>query len=115
MTQHVKLIHRDKHAVLNFHDLRSIDANSAHRIKAEVKGLLREDTKHLFIDLEGISFIDSTGFGALISILKTIKGQDGHMLLFNVSEEIAELMDLMQLTTVFEVKRNLAEAEASIK
>jgi len=115
MTQHVKLETKPEYSIIRFNDLTNIDANSAHRVKAEVKGVITLETKNLFVDLAGIGFIDSTGFGALISILKSMKGQEGRMLLFNVSPEIEELMDLMQLTTVFDVQKNLSAAEAAIK
>lgn len=114
MTQHVKIQDQTKFSILSFEGIKNLDANSAHRVKAEIKGLISEDMKNVIVDLNSIQFVDSTGFGALISILKTIKSRDGRMILIGVSEEVRELMDLMQLLSVFEMCSTLAEAESQL-
>lgn len=90
--------------------MKSLDANNAHRVKAEIKGIVDENTQNLLLDFSKVHFVDSTGFGALISVLKTMKGQGGNLILFNLSPEVTELMDLMQLGSVFEVKKTEQEA-----
>lgn len=115
MTQFVKLDQKGKYSILQFQNLKNLDANSAHRVKAEVKGLLDDEVKSVIVDLENIQFIDSTGFGALISILKTVKSRGGRLILSSVSNEVQELMDLMQLLTVFDLKANVQEAELDLK
>jgi anti-sigma B factor antagonist len=113
MTQHVELEKKTGYSIVSFKDLKNIDANSALRVKAEISGLLDEDTCFLIIDLEGVRFIDSTGFGMLISVLKVITGRKGRLILCGVSDDVRELMDLMQLLSVFEIKPSLKEAAAS--
>ncbi|TNE80676.1 MAG: anti-sigma factor antagonist [Bacteroidetes bacterium] len=114
MTQSIKIDKQGSNAILRFQDTKNLDANNAHRIKGEVRGILDPGIKNLLIDLGTIHFVDSTGFGALIAILKTMKSQGGKLILFNVSNELEELMDLMQLLTVFEVKPTEKEALASL-
>ncbi|MDX5321207.1 MAG: STAS domain-containing protein, partial [Bacteroidota bacterium] len=82
--------------------------------KAEIKGLIDDQTKNIIADLEGIKFIDSTGFGALISVLKTVKSQNGKLILTGVSPEVRELMDLMQLLSVFTLSDSMAQAESQL-
>lgn len=101
--------------VFTFKDLKNIDVNAAHRIKAEIKGYMDNHNNHVIIDLDGIEFIDSTGFGALISILKTCKEKDKKLVLINVKSEILELMDLMQLLQVFDVKESLEDGIEFVK
>lgn len=110
MTQHVKILNQPACSVLSFEGLKNLDANSAHRVKAEIKGLLSDETINAVIDLSSIQFIDSTGFGALISVLKTVKGRNGNLILTGVSSELRELMDLMQLLNVFQLSDTVEEA-----
>ncbi len=114
MTQTIKITKDGPTAILRLPEAKNLDANNAHRIKGEVRGVLDPSIKNLLIDLGNIHFIDSTGFGALIAILKTMKSQGGKLILFNVSNELQELMDLMQLLTVFEVKPSELDALASL-
>src|SRR5688500_5226029 len=115
MTQYIQLDQKENHSLIRFKDLKNIDANTAHRVKAEVKGLLDEKTSNIIVDLHNINFIDSTGFGALISLLKTVKSRGGRLILSSVSNEVQELMDLMQLLNVFEIKKSIEDAENSLK
>jgi len=110
MTQHVKILSQPHYSILSFEGLKNLDANSAHRVKAEIKGLLDEQVVNAIIDLSSIHFIDSTGFGALISVLKTIKSRNGNLILSGVSSEVRELMDLMQLLNVFELSESVDDA-----
>lgn len=110
MTQHVKIQSQPTYSVLSFEGLKNLDANSAHRVKAEIKGLLDEEVVNAIIDLSSIQFIDSTGFGALISVLKTVKGRSGKLILAGVSSEVRDLMDLMQLLNVFELSNSVEDA-----
>lgn len=114
MTVHVKIHHQSLFSVLHFEGIKNLDANTAHRVKAEIKGLLSDSINNVIVDLSNIHFIDSTGFGALISILKTIKSRGGKMILSGVSDEVRELMDLMQLLNVFDLSKSIEEAESQI-
>lgn len=115
MATHTKLQLFDDYAILSFKELQNLDANVALRVKAEVKGLLDDVNKDLIISLNGIEFIDSTGFGSLISILKLIKNKDKKLALCMVSNEVKELMDLMQLNSIFKVYADVNLAAASFK
>ncbi len=103
MTQFVRLDTFPEYAIISFQGVSNLDANSALRVKAEMKGLIDEQVSNVLIDLSNVSFIDSTGFGTLISVLKTIKNKNGKLILVGVSPEVQELMDLMQLLNVFEL------------
>ncbi len=111
MNPQLNLTKEKNYSVLSFNQIKNIDAGSALRLKAEIKGLLDESILNLIIDLQGIQFIDSTGFGALISVLKTIRSRNGRLILCNASVEVVELMDLMQLLNVFERSPDLQTAQ----
>jgi hypothetical protein len=40
--------------VFTFKDLKNIDINAAHRVKAEIKGYMDNHDNHVIIDLDGI-------------------------------------------------------------
>ncbi|MDN5216800.1 STAS domain-containing protein [Fulvivirgaceae bacterium BMA12] len=89
--------------IVSFKDMDHLDARIAYRIKAELKGLISENENNIVMNLAGIDFIDSAGFGTIISGLKSSKKYGGDFKLCNASPTVMELMELMQLGNVFEV------------
>jgi len=58
---------------------------------------------NLIFDLQGISFIDSSGFGVFLSAMKAANNNYGQFKICNVDEEVMELFKLLQLHHVFEL------------
>lgn len=74
-----------------------------HELKAHLSG---PDTK-LIINLENISFIDSSGFGALISLLKVARSNNCQLKLCNINDELFKMFELIHLHKVFDIEENL--------
>jgi len=72
-------------------------------IKDELfKVLDRKKDKQIIIDLENITFIDSSGFSLIIDISKYASRQGKSVLFINLSEEVSELVELMKLQNLFQ-------------
>jgi len=59
------------------------------------------------LDLGGVSFIDSSGLGALVRSRKEAESQDKTLRLSNVSETTHRLLNLTGLAEVFDIRTNL--------
>lgn len=79
---------------------------NAEEVKNALTLLLRDYDK-LILDLEGISFIDSTGFGTLITVFKRARENDKALKICSVSPEALELMKITKLDNVFELHDNV--------
>lgn len=84
----------------NTNRLYALNANLA---KEKMNEVLIEPKSKLIIDFEGISFIDSSGFGALLSALKTSKENKSQIKLCNINKDVMELIELMQLDSIFDI------------
>ena len=70
--------------------------------------------RRLFIlDLNGVTFIDSSGLGALVACCSTIRKQGGTLKLIQVPDKVKSLLDLTKLTDFFELYANAEEAMQS--
>src|SRR6056297_2386527 len=85
---------------------------NAEEIKNSLTLLLR-DYDRLILDLEGVIFIDSTGFGTLITIFKRARENDKEFKICNISPEAMELMKITKLDNVFEIYDTLEDCIAS--
>lgn len=100
--------------VVSFNLDSKINVTVSQKIKVEVTKLINPHSK-LVMNLEGINYIDSTGFGMLLSILRTCKNNQSLLKLCNISPEVMELVKLLQLQTVFDIRNSLDDCLKSFE
>jgi len=81
----------------------------AQSLKEEVAQFLTKPNTKLILDMDGIEYVDSSGFGALLSILRNAKNNDSQFKLCNISDDVMELIRLLQLHNVFDICNSLDE------
>jgi len=79
-------------------------------LRERVKQLLEEGKKKILLNLADITFIDSSGVGALVSAFTSARSQGGDLKLTNLTEKFQETLMVTRLLTVFDVYDNEAEA-----
>lgn len=89
--------------IARFKNLNRFNYTISQSVKDDLNSILRNNNKKLIIDFKGIEFVDSSAIGALISVLKTSKEIKGSLYLCNVSAEVMDLFEVMQLHTVFNI------------
>ena len=82
------------------------------RFQEYLKRLMSGGGSSFVIDMAGISYMDSAGLGALLSIYATIRIQGGDLKLMNVGDHIHEALRLTNLTQVFEIMDDETRAVA---
>ncbi|MDC0584504.1 STAS domain-containing protein [Bacteroidales bacterium] len=100
---------------IKFNNTNRFNALIAEPVKEKLKSFFEGDGVKLILDLEGVKFIDSTGFGVFLSILKTANSTSGTFRICNVTDEVMELFKLLQLQNVFDIYPNLDSCVATFK
>lgn len=59
--------------------------------------------KHIILDMKGITYVDSTGLGVLVTSLTCARNHGGSLRLANVSQRIQDLLDVSSLYMVFQI------------
>ena len=67
-----------------------------------VHGLIEKDAKRVVIDLKGISWINSTGVGILITGYTTLRKNGGDLKLLHASKKIQSVLYVTKLNLIFE-------------
>jgi anti-sigma B factor antagonist len=78
-----------------------ITSSTSALLQATVRDLIPE-TKCVVLDLTDVSYLDSSGLGAIVGIYVSAKRQRCGLKLVNLSKRLQELFRLTKLTTVFE-------------
>ena len=85
-------------------------------LRTAIRRLLEEGKKRILLNLAGVSYVDSSGIGELVSSYTAIgKEEGGQLKLLNLTQKIRDLLTITKLLTVFDVYENEAEALNSYK
>lgn len=101
----IMLKHESKSGIeiLTFDNVSKLNILIAQSLKEEVAQYLTKSNTKLILDLKGIEYIDSSGFGALLSILRNAKNNNSQFKICNISSDVMELVKLLQLHNVFDI------------
>ena len=85
-------------------------------LRTAIRRLLEEGKKRILLNLAGVSYIDSSGIGELVSSYTAIgKEEGGQLKLLNLTQKLRDLLTITKLLTVFDVYESEAEALNSFK
>ena len=87
-----------------------IDLYNAPEIKDTMQKLIEAKKYNIIINLEQVSYIDSSGIGALISGLSNLKKYQGSLKIINVYASVKKVFELTKLTSFFEIYDSEEEA-----
>jgi len=75
----------------------SLDAKTAAELKPEVVSIGDSGTKKVLVDLSGLTLIDSSGVGVLISLFKRLRAAGGQVCFACVQAQPKEVFRLLRL------------------
>jgi anti-sigma B factor antagonist len=78
-----------------------------------VRDLATKGNKKLLLNLNDVSYIDSSGIGEMVSGFTTVTNHGGQMKLLGLSKRVKDLLQITKLYTVFEVFDDEAAAVRS--
>lgn len=87
-----------------------IDLYNAPEIKDIVNKLIEQKKYSVIINLKEVTYIDSSGIGALISSLSNLKKYQGGLKIINVFASVKKVFELTKLTSFFEIYDSEDEA-----
>lgn len=87
-----------------------IGGDETDELKVHARDLLEQGNKKLVIDLGGVTYINSTGIGALINIYTTYTKANGRIRLCNVGKSVQNVFVITKLTSVFDVAETREDA-----
>jgi len=77
-----------------------------------IRLLVQEGKTKILLNLAGVTHIDSTGLGELISSYVTLSNKGGQIKLVHLTKRLQDIMTITKLLTVFDVYDNEADALA---
>jgi anti-sigma B factor antagonist len=84
-------------------------------LRGAIRKLLEEGKKKILLNLGGVSYVDSSGIGELVSSYSTVTREGGQLKLLNLTQKIQDLLAITKLLTVFDVYDDEQTALSSFK
>lgn len=81
-----------------------VDISSSNLLKDELNKILDQKEASINLECDNLSYIDSTGLGILIGILRRVKGNDNTMSFLNAQSNITKLLKITGLDKIFIIK-----------
>jgi len=90
-----------------------LDLASGSTLKEQLKRLTQKNIIQVHLNLSEVEFINSSGLGALVSIMKEVRLQKGRLTLSNLASYVQEIFEITQLSHIFEIYSTEEEALAT--
>ena len=82
-------------------------------LREAVSEALEAGGRNLLVNLGGVSTIDSSGIGELVSAYTTVTNRGGKLKLYNLPPKVTDILQITQLISVFEIFEDEGAALAS--
>lgn len=89
-----------------------IDAAVAIQFKDKMRELTREPPARVILDLEQVDFVDSSGLGAIVAVMKYL-GPDVKLELAALSLAVGKVFRLTRMDSIFTIHENARSAASN--
>lgn len=90
------------------------DYANASQIKSDIRDFIKESDRHVILDLTHLTFMDSSGVGVLISVLKSVDEMEGTLSLANPSDDIRFVLTMTKIEKLIPIYASVQEAKLDI-
>ena len=87
-----------------------IDVYTSPKVKEALNDLIQKENYNIVVNLEEVTYIDSTGLGVLIGGLKKVKENNGYIKLICTNPQIKKIFDITGLVKIFGIYDNENDA-----
>lgn len=87
-----------------------LDVAAAPRFVSQAADVLRGGARRLFVELDGVSFVDSAGLAALLNVLRRATAASAAMVLIGVPPQLRALLAQTRLDREFAVAADVRDA-----
>jgi anti-sigma B factor antagonist len=87
-----------------------VDTTTSHELEKKVNGILERRIYNIVIDLSGVDYVSSAGWGIFIGEIREIREQYGDLKLSGMSPDVYEVFELLEFQNILEAYPTAASA-----
>ncbi len=87
-----------------------LDAHIATDFKEKLTGFIEQGHTQILLDMAAVEFIDSSGLGAIVSVLKQTTAKDGMFMICSLQAATLSMFKLTRMDQVFKIYNEESDA-----
>lgn len=91
-----------------------LDSKKSQEFRAKIAEILKTEVKIVLVDLQDVTFMDSSGLGALVLAFKTLQAAEKKLVICSINEQIKILFELTGMDQIFEIFPNQDEFQKAV-
>jgi len=91
-----------------------VDTSTAAELEETIEALLTRERFRIIVDLAGVEYISSAGWGVLISKIKNIRNNQGDIILSGMVPNVREVFELLEFDNVLKHFNSLDAARSAL-
>lgn len=92
-----------------------LDGLNANQLRRDISDLVENGANIVLVDFQDITFMNSAGLGALVSILKKVRSQGAELFICSLNEQVKMIFELTKMDLIFKPFANRNEVEQAVK
>jgi len=92
-----------------------IDTNTARELEEVFDALMKRSRYRIVVDLAGVDYISSAGWGIFISNIKDVRSNDGDIKLAGMIPNVYEIYDLLEFDKVLRAYDSVDDARTDFE
>jgi anti-anti-sigma factor len=97
---------RDKIDIITF-GVDKINALITDELRDQISKVFENANSKVILDLKGVQYVDSSGFGCFLSIMRTAKNNYGTLKFANPEPAVMQVFQTLNLHTVFDIYEDI--------
>ncbi len=93
--------------LVSFNTLEKLDATVSEDVKSELSRLFDIPNAKIVVNLEGIKYIDSSGFGCFLTTVKAARNNYGKFKICNIDPDVFTIFKTLQLHIILDLYDDL--------
>lgn len=102
---------------LNYQAIRPtgiLNVVSGNQLRRDVSDSISCGNNIILIDLQNVEFVDSSGLGALVAAMQSVKSVGGKFYICSVNEQVKMLFELTKMERLFKIYVNRNEFDSQV-
>lgn len=87
-----------------------VDTTTSHELEKKLNAILERRRFHIVVDLSGVDYVSSAGWGIFIGEIREIREQHGDLKLAGMSPDVYEVFELLEFQNILEAHPDAAGA-----
>ena len=88
-----------------------LDGNYGNELRNQVMDLVRDGNRTILIDFQEVSFMNSSGIGALVTTLKAVRASGATLCICSLSAQVKIIFNITKMHQIFKPFENRQEFE----